>query len=460
MLFRMFMSTAVIGAADTESIKSHLDVDKADSSKTYNIDLDNFQEKAFPSKTKNMLLLHQALECLHPGRNIVSESSTEWLVRSMASRSAINHYTSCLQKSISPFYNFFGNVPSTRRELATKAHLTALKGKYLNHEAQAIVAKAASRLSYMFSNFDKMISDANACAQEDIKGRSATRGYVTISASPLNKTEIELRFGKAIALMQRKIEYFIDFVTDALTTHRDRLPEGGVTSPILSNIVLHKVFKELTPITEKYGIEGVSYLDDITFYTKPGTTITKESIDAFLAEFQGILMKHKMQLNKKKTRIYPTQVFRRALGINLTKYTGNRIGTTIRLPRVKYRELRSMVHNFTTFLKVYRRFLETHDAIVPSDEFISNNYPKAYDKLAHFKIYKKMRRIRGHLAWATQISPEYHKDQHEKFMKGVVEDIPVISDLIKRKSLGLVTLQEMDTEVRKEEKEEKESDEN
>ena len=465
MFIRAVNAVACFGLIDESDTKTSFGVDVSDQSQTYNVDLDNFQEKIFASEKSTIIRLNQLVEMFCPGRLPQLTHPMSWLARSSASRSAINHGLSVAGVVLSPVLGFFGYCNVTRNVASLKPGITSLKGENVNNTMEKSLRIALKRLSYLFDNHADFGDFTDEYQQDDIDreylrwlGGASTsfRLTTTASSSAVNNTEKMNRLNKVKEFCKRKLDYFIEFVTDLMTTHRDRLPEGAVTSPILSNIVLHYVFKKLKPTLSKYGLTGLSYLDDITFYTNKA--ISQSSIDAFLAEFQSVLMQSKLQLNKKKTRVYMTQRFRRALGVNLTEYKGTRSGVTIRLPRRIYREIRSMVHNYVIFLKEYRGFLETHDAIAPTDEYISQHFPKCYDRLSHFKIFKKQRKIKGHLAWASQISPEYHKDQIEKFKKGCEEHIPEISKLIKSKSLGLVTLQEMDQEVRKEEKEETETD--
>jgi retron-type reverse transcriptase len=53
-------------------------------------------------------------------------------------------------------------------------------------------------------------------------------------------------------------------INGRLTKRRKGVPQGSPLSPLLSNIMLHELDKEL----EKQGIKYVRYADDFSIYTK------------------------------------------------------------------------------------------------------------------------------------------------------------------------------------------------
>jgi len=90
-------------------------------------------------------------------------------------------------------------------------------------------------------------------------------------------------------------------VADALSnlcTYNERLPQGAVTSPALSNIVFRKADDEISDICSKKRVNYTRYADDLTFSTN-NFTLLKDHIKP---ETEKILRNDGFKLNKKKTR--------------------------------------------------------------------------------------------------------------------------------------------------------------
>ncbi|NMT18878.1 hypothetical protein HKA99_31525, partial [Vibrio parahaemolyticus] len=49
------------------------------------------------------------------------------------------------------------------------------------------------------------------------------------------------------------------------------LPQGGATSPIISNLVMRELDSEFSKIARKYRLVYTRYSDDITFSTRANT---------------------------------------------------------------------------------------------------------------------------------------------------------------------------------------------
>lgn len=72
-------------------------------------------------------------------------------------------------------------------------------------------------------------------------------------------------------------------------------PQGGVISPLLANIYLHKMDKQVTRL---YGVRMVRYADDFVILCK-----TREKAERTLKQVEEILTGLQLRLNKKKTKI-------------------------------------------------------------------------------------------------------------------------------------------------------------
>ncbi len=72
-------------------------------------------------------------------------------------------------------------------------------------------------------------------------------------------------------------------------------PQGGVISPLLANIYLHEMDKQVTRL---YDVRMVRYADDFVILCK-----TKEKAERTLKQVEAMMACLKLQLNKKKTKI-------------------------------------------------------------------------------------------------------------------------------------------------------------
>jgi len=76
---------------------------------------------------------------------------------------------------------------------------------------------------------------------------------------------------------------------------RKGTPQGGVISPLLANIYLHELDKQVTKL---HGMRMVRYADDMVILCK-----TKEKAERTLKQIEEILTGLKLSLNKEKTKI-------------------------------------------------------------------------------------------------------------------------------------------------------------
>jgi group II intron reverse transcriptase/maturase len=84
-------------------------------------------------------------------------------------------------------------------------------------------------------------------------------------------------------------------VNGKLTKRRKGLPQGSPLSPLLSNIMLHELDKEL----EKRGCKYVRYADDFSIYTKTKGEAKKIGNEIFLF----LKNKLKLPINREKSGI-------------------------------------------------------------------------------------------------------------------------------------------------------------
>ena len=97
-------------------------------------------------------------------------------------------------------------------------------------------------------------------------------------------------------------------INGKLTSRRKGVPQGSPLNPLLSNIMLHELDKEL----EKQGLKYVRYADDFSIYAKNKSTARKTGNAVFLF----LKNKLKLTINREKSGL-PKPVQFEILGHNL-----------------------------------------------------------------------------------------------------------------------------------------------
>lgn len=159
-----------------------------------------------------------------------------------------------------------------------------------------------------------------------------------------------------------------------LVTYKYFLPQGGVTSPKVSNLVAMHTFGPLVwQYCQQRGYRLSIYADDLTIsLTDPDTP--GEVIRDILREVTGILRSYRYTINRKKTK-----VMRR----NSRQYVcGAVVNQVVTLPRKERDELKARVHN------VFKNGWETE----------ANR--AGYKDVDLYKSY-----LRGRLSWYASLDP-------------------------------------------------------
>ncbi|TFF90066.1 MAG: RNA-directed DNA polymerase [Promethearchaeota archaeon] len=112
------------------------------------------------------------------------------------------------------------------------------------------------------------------------------------------------------------------------------LPQGAITSPIISNLVCSKLDKDLNKIARIYGFRYTRYADDIAFSSQYRKDITNK----FRKKIHSIIKKHGFSINRKKECLSYNRNFQRVTGINVQN-------SELSLPRKWIKNLRSALHH-------------------------------------------------------------------------------------------------------------------
>ncbi len=107
------------------------------------------------------------------------------------------------------------------------------------------------------------------------------------------------------------IEYYpksIGMLFTYLCTYNDYLPQGAVTSPYISNLVMKKFDEELGNACEASGISYTRYSDDMTFSGD-------FDVSSLITKVQKMLNKKGLKLNYKKIHVVKNNSSQRVTGL-------------------------------------------------------------------------------------------------------------------------------------------------
>ena len=126
----------------------------------------------------------------------------------------------------------------------------------------------------------------------------------------------------------------IAFVYTGLCTFQGRLPQGGVTSPLLSNIVFYDIDEKIEDVCNRGNIAYSRYADDMTFSSNDF-----QALKEIYKSVQGIIESAGYNLNEDKTRYYT--------GKGRMLVTGIRLNSgRMKTGRYRKRTIRALIHHY------------------------------------------------------------------------------------------------------------------
>ena len=147
------------------------------------------------------------------------------------------------------------------------------------------------------------------------------------------------------------------------------LPQGTITSPMLSNIVFRLCDVALAELADKYRMDYTRYSDDLFF---SGSNAVK--VKDFLQESSGILLRFGFKLNTDKTKVRRGQHRQDVLGLTVNDH--------LQVNRAYRRKLRQELYYLERFGKNCKGVLESGDYL------------------------KYMQKLQGKLAHVIHIDPD------------------------------------------------------
>lgn len=170
------------------------------------------------------------------------------------------------------------------------------------------------------------------------------------------------------------------------------LPQGAPTSPIISDMVAHKLDKDLMKLSEKLGLEYTRYADDISFspvdpkdyngYEKLISGTDGKHIE-LSRKITKIFAKHGFKINPKKTKLFT--------GKSCKSVTGLTVNEFVNVPRKVVRSIREHL-----FLWEKHGYSKACDIIHSRKNYRHKKCPKRLVNMLHGNLlYLSMVRGKG-----------------------------------------------------------------
>lgn len=161
-----------------------------------------------------------------------------------------------------------------------------------------------------------------------------------------------INFGRVRGLLIKDKAFALDPTVATLiaqiASHKNSLPQGAPTSPIISNLVARPLDLKLVGLAKKYGCNYTRFADDITFSTNkkdfPAQLVINPGADEhqweLSIELRNSLTKSGFAENTKKTRL---QYYK-----SRQEVTGLIVNDRINVPREYRKSVRALVHSLVT----------------------------------------------------------------------------------------------------------------
>ncbi|RHW64357.1 RNA-directed DNA polymerase [Clostridium botulinum] len=171
-----------------------------------------------------------------------------------------------------------------------------------------------------------------------------------------------------------------------LCTYKERLPQGAVTSPVLSNLVCEKMDKRLSGVASKRGISYTRYADDMYFSCDDEILLRKTQ-----SMIYEIIEDEEFKINNKKVKFMGPSSRKCITGLVIND-------SKVVVPREMKRKVRVMIHH----------------AIATGD-------------------YSKVDSIKGYISFISSIEKDY-ENRIKKYCQSLIDkdQYKVFDDLIEK----------------------------
>lgn len=166
------------------------------------------------------------------------------------------------------------------------------------------------------------------------------------------------------------------------------LPQGAPTSPMLSNLSVTEFDEDVDTVASIAGLKYSRYADDLTL-SVDCRTFSRSKAAKVIGEIYVIMAKHGFSPNKTKTQVRPPGARKVVLGLLVD-------GSIPRLPK-----------EFKSGLRMHLHYLN-HPDFGP----VRHAEKRNFDSILGLRSY-----VRGLIAYAQQVEPDYARGCLEEFHK-------------------------------------------
>lgn len=178
------------------------------------------------------------------------------------------------------------------------------------------------------------------------------------------------------------------------------LPQGAPTSPVLSNIVLKSLDKDMSNLAERMECKYSRYADDITF--SHSKSIRRMS-PFWQSRIYNVIAKYGLKMNEKKTKTFLPGTRREVTGIV--------VSDKINVPRSYIKQLRTLLHLWEKYGYAQAQIIFTRDFCKSMEKNLVNVIDGKINYLEMIKgkedsTYRKLKSRFKHLLWKEKQSTD------------------------------------------------------
>lgn len=217
------------------------------------------------------------------------------------------------------------------------------------------------------------------CAMEHVEQEVVYNIDIKDFYDSINASQITL------SLVKKGYNYIVANYLSLLVTKRSEngipvLPQGGPSSPAISNIVVSRLDARLNGYAKKHNIKYSRYVDDITFSCK------KKSWEKHADIFKKIILTEGFTINKNKCRVSFQSQRQKVLGIV--------VNSRLNVTKQYIKQLRTIIHNWEKdgYIKANNKFIKSYlKNVVDSQKSIPLMEDIVAGKLSYLKMVRKIR---------------------------------------------------------------------
>ncbi|MEV9640594.1 reverse transcriptase domain-containing protein [Mammaliicoccus sciuri] len=261
------------------------------------------------------------------------------------------------------------------------------------------INKPAKNLDIIQKKFNYILSNVYGKPSKPVHGFTPDRSIKTNASTHLKKNLIlnidlsdffgSINFPRVRAMFMSYFRFNNEVATilaNIVCDNNNALPQGGATSPIISNIISFKLDKQLSKLARNSGCLYTRYADDITFSTNRHEFSndifnSEEDIWDVSEKVKSIINKNGFQININKTRI--------SNQTNSMYVTGIKVNEKLNVKRTYVRRIRSILHSIEKNI----------DNIPYARNLFSEKYRRRHTFFSDYDMFNILRGLISHIGF-------------------------------------------------------------